>query len=124
LPKWYRSADGFLILYNITDLYSFQQVEHRIEKIIRVKDLPKFPLVLIGTKCDLEDGRLVKFEDGMKMAQKFNIPFFETSAKVFIIIEESIFSLIEEMHKKTPIIPVKSKNECFLMCSFVNEDLK
>lgn len=37
-------------------------------------------IILVGNKNDLEDKRVVKKEQGEAVAQKYNIPFFETSA--------------------------------------------
>ena len=36
--------------------------------------------MLIGNKCFTED-RVVSYEEGQKLADQYEIPFFETSAK-------------------------------------------
>jgi GTPase KRas len=113
-----RGGSGFLIMYDILSKESFENSKDEIEYILRVKDEEKFPMVLIGNKCDLEDLRVVTSEEGMKLAKKYEIPFFETSAKVCINVEESIFSLIQEIYKeKEPPIPNvnSNKKDCLLM---------
>jgi len=37
--------------------------------------------ILVGNKSDLKDQRAVTFENGKELADHYNIPFFETSAK-------------------------------------------
>jgi Ras-related protein Rab-1A len=43
---------------------------------------------LVGNKCDLENKRKVSSDEGKDIARQYNIPFFETSAKDTINIEE------------------------------------
>ena len=38
-------------------------------------------LIIVGNKIDMEGERLVSVEEGMRLAEKYNIPFFEASAK-------------------------------------------
>ena len=42
---------------------------------------PDVEQLLIGNKCDLEEGREVPKQSGELFAQNWNIPFLETSAK-------------------------------------------
>jgi GTPase KRas len=93
---------------------SFQEVESYFENVFRIKDQNKFSIVLIGTKCDLEKEREVTFEEGLKLAKKHEIPFFETSAKVCINIDESIFALVEEIYKSKQKIQ-HQKKDCLMM---------
>ena len=37
--------------------------------------------ILIGNKCDIEEQRVVSFEEGKTLAKEYGIQFFETSAK-------------------------------------------
>jgi len=37
--------------------------------------------MLVANKVDLGDERVVSTEEGMSLAEKFSIPYFETSAK-------------------------------------------
>ena len=53
------------------------------------------PLVLIGNKIDLEKEREVSFQEGEKLAQIYNMEFFECSAKDKINVNESFNCLIE-----------------------------
>ena len=63
---YWRGADGFVVVYSITDRQSFQRVEKW------VGDIESFvtdaALVLVGTKCDMEDQRVVSTEEGQAIA--------------------------------------------------------
>jgi GTPase KRas protein len=54
-----RPGEGFLLVYSITDRSSFQELEVFYEQILRVKDKDFFPMIVVGTKCDLEYDRQV-----------------------------------------------------------------
>ena len=63
----------------------------------QVKEADEFPIVLCGNKCDLEEERKVPKEEGMEKAKEWDVPFFETSAKSRINIEEAFFELVRVM---------------------------
>jgi GTPase KRas protein len=54
---------------------------------------------LVGNKCDLEAERQVTTGEGQDLAKSFGCPFFESSAKTRINVEESFFSLVREIRK-------------------------
>jgi GTPase KRas len=94
-----------------------EKFENHFSKISRCKeDCEKIPMVLVGTKCDLEIDRKIDFQSGADFAKENKIPFFETSAKIPLNIEESVFTLIEEIYKIREIskAPVKTI-ECLMM---------
>lgn len=51
----------------------------------------------VGNKCDLEDGREVSYLDGKKIAASFSCPFFETSAKNDVGVDEVFINLARQM---------------------------
>lgn len=91
-------ADGFVIVYAINSRRSFQEVREDYEHILRVKDCNKFPIVVVGNKCDLpEEQRRVTTEEGFALCAWLQVPFFEISAKAGINIEEAFFELVREI---------------------------
>ena len=69
------------MIYEISSRQSFEIVTSYIENI--KNSTPKTVLiVLIGNKCYLEKNREVTEEEGSKFADKNEILFFETSAKI------------------------------------------
>ncbi|KAJ5080695.1 small gtp binding protein rab8 [Anaeramoeba ignava] len=93
--------DGFLIVYNITYSYSFKGVPEFLQ-LIEKSDLSNYPKILIGNKCDLENQREVSKEKGKEFADKIGIPFFETSAKENINIDEAFEKLIKMILETNP----------------------
>lgn len=69
----------------------------------------QFNIVLIGNKCDLEEEREVDFDDGLTFAAHFQAPFFETSAKVRINIEEAFYTGVREYRCHQVVPPKKPK---------------
>jgi GTPase KRas protein len=57
--KYVRTGEGFLLVYSITSRESFEETNRFHQQIIRVKDEGNAPIVLIGTKCDLDYERQV-----------------------------------------------------------------
>jgi GTPase SAR1 family protein len=113
-----RSSDGFLLLFDITSDHwsdSLEEIGNDMKLILRVKNECSFPMIIIGTKCDLEDQRKVSYEEIMKIATNDGIPFFETSAKLNINLEEAIFALIDQIYKRKALLPQKKAKDCLLM---------
>jgi hypothetical protein len=64
------------------------------ENMLRVKDQPWVPMILVGNKCDLDGQRQVSSSEGIELAQKWKVPFIETSAKTRVNIEELFIQLL------------------------------
>lgn len=77
---YYKGAKGALIVYDITNRFSFENVERWIKEIKAMGDKSIY-LVLVGNKSDLEPSREVSVEEGQIKAQNNGIAFMETSAK-------------------------------------------
>jgi GTPase KRas protein len=113
---WMRSGQGFLLVYDITNKISLDEVSTLHHKVLRVKDVEQVPFVLVGNKCDRTDRRTVEFKDGADIAKQWGCPFFETSAKNKINNEVCFFELVREIRKKickTP--PAKNNTFCTML---------
>jgi GTPase KRas len=119
--RYMRTGQTFLIVYSITSRASFEEVETFREQIIRAKgDEPcNIPIVLVGNKSDLEAERVISTTEGIALAQYYNCPFFETSAKSGINIEESFFQLVREyITKQLPSSnPVRRRKKNAIACT-------
>ena len=98
--QYMRSGQGFLLVFSIIERQSFEEIRNYYEQILRVKDRDEFPMVLAGNKCDLEDKRLVSTLEGRNRGQEWGIPFFETSAKVPVNVDEVFHQLVREIRKE------------------------
>jgi len=90
--SYFQSSDGFVLVYEIIDSQSLENLKFWIEQIkINGKENPN--LILVGNKCDLVNERKVSNEEGENFAKKYNIKFFEASAKDGTNVNELFFYL-------------------------------
>ena len=54
-----KYGEGFLLVYSIESRQSFNELEIFYQQILRMKDSVSFPMIIVGTKCDLEFQRQV-----------------------------------------------------------------
>lgn len=94
-----RSGQGFLCVFSITERKSFEEVNQFREQILRVKDVDSIPMVVAGNKCDLESERQVSTAEGKNLAKNWNVPFFETSAKLRKCVDECFHQLVREIRE-------------------------
>ncbi|XP_066434139.1 ras-related protein Rab-8A-like [Eleutherodactylus coqui] len=97
--SYFRGAHGFILVYDITNSSSFENTSLWM-KDIKMKAGEEVEVVLLGNKCDREDEREVSKERGEKLAWEYGIPFFETSAKENINIENAFHMLSEAIYAK------------------------
>jgi GTPase KRas protein len=86
-------------MYNITNRDSFEEVHVFRQQILRVKDKEYFPMLLVGSKCDLEYERAVRKEEGRDLAKAFGCPFLEVSAKNRINVDEVFAGMVREIRR-------------------------
>jgi len=117
--QYMRTGQGFILVYAITSRSSFDEIQQFREQIKRVKDKDKVPMVLVGNKCDLETERQVTTAEGSELAKSFGSPFYESSAKTRINVEESFFELVREIRKDITGGPEKKKVRKVSKCKFL-----
>ena len=98
-----KNGQGFVLVYSITAQATFNDLMELHEQIVRVKDSPDVPMILVGNKCDLEDERVVSKDQGQHLARQFNCTFMEASAKVKINIPEIFYNLVRQINSKAPV---------------------
>ena len=93
-----RQGQGFLLVFSITNHNSFQELFELREQIIRVKDDPNVPIVLVGNKSDLEDDRAISRARAFQLAQQWgNVPYFEASARRRANVNECFMALTRQI---------------------------
>jgi len=105
--QYMRTGQGFIMVYAITSRSSFDEIASFREQILRVKDKDKVPIILVGNKCDLETERQVTTGEGQDLAKSFACPFFESSAKTRVNVEECFYELVREIRKEIVGAPTK-----------------
>jgi len=98
--NYFRSGEGFLCVFSITEQESFQATADFREQILRVKDDENIPFLLVGNKCDLEGNRKVSQEEANAKAAEWNVPYVETSAKTNVNVDKAFFDLLQMCAKK------------------------
>jgi len=98
---YYRGAMGILLVYDVTDEKSFQNIRTWHSNIEQHASAG-VNKILIGNKCDWNDKRSVSLEAGKQLADEFGLRFLETSAKANEGVEEAFFTLARDI--KTRLI--------------------
>ncbi|KAJ5077379.1 ras family-domain-containing protein [Anaeramoeba ignava] len=106
---YYRGSYGILLVYDITNETSFQNIEEKWIKTIKQNTNENVQIILIGNKCDLEEKRQISKEYAQEFADKLEIPFYEVSAKDNINIDNIFNSLtsniLENLDENKELIP-------------------
>jgi len=120
--NYYRLGEGFLIVYSIIERTTFDAASRFYDHILQVKGKEEVPLILVGSKCDLDSDRDVPKADGDALGKKWNVPFFETSAKTRVNVDEVFLELVRRVSKDKALNVVdgptdgpKSEGCCILM---------
>ena len=99
--NYYKGADGIILIYDITNEESFNNVKHWINSI-KEEAPDKVVIILVGNKVDDEENRKIKKENGEKISQEFKLPFFECSAKADINVNSAFEALIKKLIEINP----------------------
>ena len=100
--SYYKGSKGVLIVYDISNYNSFESVDRWINEF-RMKSDENSAIVLVGNKNDNEELRKVTIEEGEEKAKRYNLGFFETSAKDGKNVDEAfkcLFEKVVENYKK------------------------
>ncbi|KAH9405288.1 PREDICTED: ras-related protein Ral-A-like isoform X2 [Rhagoletis zephyria] len=123
--NYFRSGEGFMCVFSITEYESFSAISDFHEQILRVKGDDTIPMILVGNKADLTSARRVKVEEAEQLAASWNIPYKETSAKTYLNVDEAFFALLEAIHNRKKTMQEaqgtkgkkskKKKKRCFIL---------
>jgi len=101
---FYRGADCCVLVYDVTAPKTFDDLETwRDEFLVQGShsDKDNFSFVVIGNKVDLENNRQVTQKKAANWcASQGNIPYFETSAKEAINVEQAFQAIAKAALKK------------------------
>ncbi|NXJ83640.1 RSLBA protein, partial [Trogon melanurus] len=74
--KW---AEGFLLVYSVTDYSSYQSVQPLYQHIRKVHPDARTPVIIVGNKADLLHARQVQAKEGLELANELGSLFLEVS---------------------------------------------
>ena len=96
IASYYRGAHGILLIYDVTDKDSFKNLSNWLIEI--EKNASKNVLkLLIGNKTDLEDKRVITYNQGKEFADSYGLKYIETSAKKNLNVNEAFETLGREL---------------------------
>jgi GTPase SAR1 family protein len=116
--QYMHTGEGFLLVYSIIDRNSFEEIPKFYRQILRVKDRPEFPMVLVANKAYLEGERVVSVQEGEALAIELKIKYVETSAKHRIHVDKAFHDLvrvIRQAQKPAPTKIRKKKKTCAIL---------
>lgn len=117
LDQWIRGADGILLLYDVSNRATFDELTRFYDRMMEADE--GVPFVLVGTKCDVSDTvRKVYTSEGKHLAEtRFYCPFMEVSAKERINHIAVFQDLIRMIKARTTPSPVNTdRMQCIHSC--------
>ncbi|XP_047095623.1 ras-related protein RABD2c-like [Lolium rigidum] len=108
--SYYRGAHGIIIVYDVTDRESFNNVKQWLSEIDRYASDSVCKL-LVGNKCDLVDSKVVDTEEAKAFAESLGMTFLETSAKESINVETAFLTMSSEIKKRTASQPAAAERK-------------
>ncbi|CAN6209752.1 unnamed protein product, partial [Urochloa humidicola] len=97
---YYRGAMGILLVYDVTDESSFNNIRNWIRNIEQHAS-DNVNKILIGNKADMDESkRAVPTSKGQALADEYGIKFFETSAKTNLNVEQVFFSIARDIKQR------------------------
>ncbi|KAK2545465.1 Rab41 [Columba livia] len=115
IPSYIRDSTIAVVVYDITNLNSFQQTSKWIDDV-RTERGSDVIIMLVGNKTDLADKRQITTEEGEQRAKELNVMFIETSAKTGYNVKQ-LFRRVAAALPGMDSTPEKSKEDSILAFS-------
>ncbi|ROL51764.1 Ras-related protein Rab-6A [Anabarilius grahami] len=112
IPSYIRDSTIAVVVYDITNLNSFQQTSKWIDDV-RTERGSDVIIMLVGNKTDLADKRQVSVEAAEKKARELGVMYIETSAKAGYNVKQ-LFRRVAAALPGMDSTPEKSKEDSIL----------
>jgi len=97
--SYYRGAHGIIVVYDVTEQTSFDNVKSWLTEIDRYAS-ENVNKLLVGNKCDLTNKKVVDYTTAKEFADSLGIPFLEASAKSATNIEQAFLTMASEIKNR------------------------
>ncbi|XP_076895133.1 ras-related protein RAB1BV-like [Bidens hawaiensis] len=117
---YYKGVMGILLVYDVTDKSSFNNIRNWIHKIEQHAS-DNVNKILVGNKADMDESkRAVPTAKGQALANEYGIKFFETSARTNLNVERVFFSIEKDIRYRLVDTVTKAKKQQFRICPFTS----
>jgi small GTP-binding protein len=90
----YVGANGTVIVFDITSRATFDNLQRWVDEVR--EEVGGLKTIIVGNKVDLEDERVVSYDEAVSYAQSVKAEYLESSAKEDIRVNDIFQSFIEE----------------------------
>jgi len=97
--SYYRGAHGIIVVYDVTDKVSFNNVKQWLGEIDRYA-CQSVNKLLVGNKADLVEKKVVDYNEAKEFADSLGISFLETSAKSAQNVEEAFLTMTRQIKER------------------------
>ena len=104
---YYRGAHGIIVVYDITDRESFDNIKQWLKEIDKYAH-ENVNILLVGNKIDREVKRQVSYDEALELASEYKIKYVETSAKTNVNVEKAFLDLSADIKARITLTPVSS----------------
>ena len=128
ISSYYRGAEGIMLVYDITDLESFKNLNSWLIEIKKNASQNVYK-ILVGNKCDIESERKVTIKQGKDFAAQYSLKFFEISAKESTNVSDSFIAMTRDIIKSADnnkifqskvVNNIVFSNECTVLKKYIN----
>ncbi|XP_060599667.1 ras-related protein Rab-37-like isoform X2 [Ruditapes philippinarum] len=117
---YYRDANALLLLYDVTNKSSFDNIRAWLTEINEYAQ-EDVVIMLLGNKSDMASERIIKTEDGEKLAKDHGVAFMETSAKTGMNVDLAFMAIARDLKMKKTRHPSDPK---FNVAEYVDKEKK
>lgn len=101
-PMYYRGAASAVVVYDITNAYSFERAKSWVNELqAHDQGMKRIVIALAGNKLDMEEQRQVPTSAAKLFAEENGLIFFETSAKANINVTETFYRIAHQLPRST-----------------------
>ena len=108
--NYFRGANGFILVYDITDQKSFGKLKGWMNDAKEKID-SEYKMIVVGNKKDCEEEREVSLEDLQEFGTKNNVTTMEVSAKTGEGVDLLFNKIVEELFELKNVGIIKNDEE-------------
>ncbi|XP_057379954.1 pneumococcal serine-rich repeat protein-like [Daphnia carinata] len=102
---------AFVLIYSITDRGSFQFAEEVLKYLWQESCTKEKAVILVGNKVDLARSRIIKCEDGKKLATEHDCKFIETSSGIQHNVDELLVGVLKQIRLREDLDKKRRKKK-------------